>query len=55
MSTSDKEIATAIVDIQTNVTIEKLQLTFQLAANPWLAAGNYTKTFILKDGIPIKS
>jgi hypothetical protein len=32
-----------------------MEVAFEIGANSWLAAGKYTRTFVLKDGIPYKT
>ena len=36
LSPSDKEIAKAILDISSNITEERLELSVELTGNPWI-------------------
>jgi hypothetical protein len=51
----DKEIATAITEISTNVTKDTLELKFTIAQNEWLAATTITRRFVLEDGAATKT
>jgi len=54
LSVPEKEIATAITDISTNVTASSLEFTFEIGTNEWLQAATINKRFILEDGIVTK-
>jgi hypothetical protein len=54
LSLAEKEIATAIIDITTNVTTNSLEFTFEIGSNEWLQPGTITKRFLLDDGVVSK-
>lgn len=46
----DKEIAAAITDITTDVTVEALQITLHFSKNEWIANSSITKRFVIENG-----
>ena len=54
-SEEDKKIGKHIVDIETNITFDKLEIFFEFENNEYFTAGRYSRRFFLDQGLPAKS
>ena len=54
MTPADKDIGKAVKDISTDVTEDKLELTFDIGPNEWIKEGVISRKYFMQDGQPTK-